>query len=105
MSYMKAQTTHRYIFFIFYFSFDTNLFFNVYIGSVYGLGGLRWVAMKAQMMPDALFGPWLHIFYFYFDTNLFFSVYIGSIYVLYGLGWLRWAAMKAQMMLYASFGP
>ena len=85
------------MYFSFYFIL-TNVF-NVYIGStyvLYGLGGLRWVAMKAQMMPDALFGQWLHIFYFYFDTNLFFSVYIGSIYVVYGPGGLRWVAMKAQ---------
>ena len=39
---------------------DTNLFFNVYIGSIYvlyGPGWLRWAAMKAQMTPDVSFGP------------------------------------------------
>ena len=48
-----------YFCFYFYF-FDTNLFFNVYIGYIYVVyapGGLRWAAMKAQTMPDASFGP------------------------------------------------
>ena len=44
---------HRYIFFSF---FDTNLFFNVYIGSlqvVYGLGGLHWMGMTKSGPNDA----------------------------------------------------
>ena len=64
----KAETTpdvsfrpmvRFYLVFLFYF-FDTNLFFNVYIGYIYVVyapGGLRWAAMKAQTMPDASFGP------------------------------------------------
>ena len=64
----NAQTTpdasfrpmvHFYFVFLFLF-FDTNLFFNVYIGYIYVVyapGGLRWAAMKAQTMPDASFGP------------------------------------------------
>src|SRR5271155_5709818 len=105
----------------FLFNFDTNLFFIVYIDYIYvlyGPGGLRCAATKAQTTPDASFRPMVLFFFFFFfcfllffffffflDTNLFFTVYIGYIYVVYALGGLRWAAMKAQTTHLASFGP
>ena len=98
------------------FFVDTNLFSNVYIGSVnvlYGPGGLHCAATKAQTMPDASFRPMVLFSFFFLDTNLFFTVYnnnlyrlyIGYRYVVYAPGGLRWAAMKAQTAHLASFGP
>jgi hypothetical protein len=64
----NAQTTPdasfwpmvRFFFVVYYYYFDTNLFFNVYIGYIYVVyapGGLRWAAMKAQTTHLASFGP------------------------------------------------
>ena len=86
------------------------MFFIVYIDYIYvlyGPGGLRCAATKAQTTPDASFRPMVlfFVFFCFLDTNLFFTVYIGYIYVVYAPGGLRWAAMKAQTTHLASFGP
>src|SRR5271168_4040577 len=65
------------------FFFDTNLLFNVYIGSIYilqGRGGLRWAVVTKTGHRFS--------FSFFFHTNLLFDVYIGSIDVLKGPGGL-----------------
>src|ERR1700678_4542113 len=70
------------------FFFDTNLLFNVYIGSIYilqGWGGLRWAVVTKTGHRFS--------FFFFFHTNLLFDGYIGSIDVLKGPGGLRWVAV------------
>src|SRR5271168_4499758 len=70
------------------FFFDTNLLFNVYIGSIYilqGRGGLRWAVVTKTGHRFS--------FFFFFHTNLLFNVYIGSIDVLKGPGGLHWVAV------------
>src|SRR5271168_2146369 len=70
------------------FFFDTNLLFNVYIGSIYilqGRGGLRWAVVTKTGHRFS--------FFFFFHTNLLFDGYIGSIDVLKGPGGLRWVAV------------
>src|ERR1700678_2353585 len=77
--------------FFFFFFFDTNLLFDVYIGSIYILqgrarrGGLRWAAVTKTGHRVS--------FFFFFHTNLLFDVYIGSIDDLKGPGGLHWVAV------------
>src|SRR5271168_4769147 len=75
------------MFFSFSF-FDTNLLFDVYIGSIYilqGRGGLRWAVVTKTGHRFS--------FFFFFHTNLLFDGYIGSIDVFKGPGGLRWVAV------------
>ena len=76
------------VWFFLVFFFDTNLLFDVYIGSIYilqGRGGLCWAAVTKTGHRFS--------FFFFFHTNLLFDGYIGSIDVLKGPGGLRWVAV------------
>ena len=88
--------------FLSFFLFDTNLFFNVYIGSIYilqGWGGLRWAVVTKTGHRFS--------FFFFFHTNLLFDGYIGSIDVLKGPGGLHWVVVTktGPNDADASFGP
>src|SRR6202522_2450322 len=87
------------------FFFDTNLIFDVYIGSIYilqGWGRLCWLAVTKTGPNDASGIVWAicnntwFFLVFFFDTNLLFDVYIGSIYILQGRGGLRWVVVTKK---------